>query len=150
MKSFLVVALAVSAGLLAAAEAPLALRIPAGVPDGAALGWEKVSGEVETRTERVRYEFYVNPVRAAIYEVARYRMVRLSEREGGPHASAETEKLVWNARPGTGQVPLCFALQGDGVWKALLPGTAAYRGEMGTAMQVFGLHRSAILRPPVD
>jgi hypothetical protein len=128
----------------ASAAGPLAARLPPGVPDGEALGWEKISGEVETEDENVTYTFYVNPAREAIYELTRYRVTRFSLKNGRRAAEPESEKFVWHAHPGTGQVPLCFALGSDGAWRALLPATSEYRSEMATTIQVYGLHRQAM------
>lgn len=147
MKWLLTVALGlglVGATLLAA---PLTARIPPGVPDGETLGWEKITGDVETASARVVYTFYVNPARGAIYELTRYRVTRFVVKDGRRTAVPDTEKFVWHAHPGTGQVPLCFALGPEGLWKAVLPGTQEYQWEMGTAMQVYGLHRQATVPP---
>lgn len=143
MKRLLAVALGLGLAGATLLAAPLTSRIPAGVPDGEALGWEKITGDVETATERVVYTFYVNPARGAIYELTRYRMTRFVVKDGRRTLAPETEKFVWHAHPGTGQVPLCFALGPEGRWKVVLPGTPEYQWEMRTAMQVYGLHRQA-------
>jgi hypothetical protein len=140
-----VLGLFVAAARFAAAGPPLASRIPAGVPDGAALGWETITGEIETATETVVYVFYVNPARQAIYELTRYRVTRKGFKDGRRTAEPEAEKFVWHARPGTGQVPMCFALEADGTWRSLMPNTQEYRSEMGTTIKVYGLHRRAVL-----
>lgn len=144
MKRLLPIALVLALGGPLGAAGLFATRLPPGVPDGDALGWEKITGDVETETERVTYAFYVNPAREAIYELTRYRMTRFTLRFGHRTAETESEKLIWHAHPGTGQVPLCFALGKDGAWRALLPPTPEYRSEMGTTMQVYSLHRKTI------
>jgi len=111
--------------------------LPPGVPDGAALGWERVNGDVETPTEGAVYEFYVNPQRLAIYEVVRYRFSA-----GG---RTESEKLVWNRYPNEGHGPSCFVHEADGSWRALRNDSQEYRDEMRTVMRVYGLHRKARL-----
>jgi hypothetical protein len=145
LKRLLVLSLVLGLARSAAAAAPLAARIPAGVPDGDALGWEKITGDIETASEAVVYTLYVNPAREAIYELTRYRVTRFSVKDGRRTAEVEPEKFIWHAHPGTGQVPLCFALQTDGSWKAVLSGTAEYRDEMGMTMHVYGLHRQVVL-----
>ena len=81
-----------------------------GVPDGAQLGWEKITGEVETATESLVYTFFVNPARPAIYELAQYRFVRVE----GQRRTPLTEKFVWNKYPSGGKGPQCFALEARG------------------------------------
>jgi hypothetical protein len=119
--------------LLATSAAPLSSSLPRGVPDGAALGWERITGDVATDVEGAAYEFYVNPGRGAIYEVVRYSFNRAGR--------AESEKLVWNRQPSAGLGPACFAHESDGSWRQLRNGTPEYRGEMATAMRVYALHR---------
>ncbi|HET7294710.1 MAG TPA: hypothetical protein VFM88_19970 [Vicinamibacteria bacterium] len=117
--------------------ATLSGSLPPGVPDGAALGWERVTGDVAASDEAAVYEFYVNPARAAIYEVVRYRFTGAGR--------AEVEKLIWNRYPSDGVGPLCYAHEADGSWRRLANGSPEYRGEMATAMRVYGLHRRARL-----
>ncbi len=121
-----------SGGLLAEG---LSVSIPPGVPDGAALRWERVTGDVATAAEAAQYEFYVNPARQAIYEVVRYRVTR----EG----RSESEKVVWNRHPTGGQGPACFSHELNGGWRALKHGSDEYRSELATATRVYGLHRRA-------
>lgn len=130
--------LALAVALPGSAES-LSQSLPDGVPDGRALGWERVTGEIETSAERVNYEFYVNPARGAIYETVRYLVAPLPAAGQPP-----TEKLIWNARPGMGEKPHCFVLELRR-WRTLETGTPEYGAEMGTAIHVFGPHRRARL-----
>jgi hypothetical protein len=127
--------LAVALGLSQGAEG-LSGSFPAGVPDGASLGWEKIDGEVTTTTSALAYTFYVNPMRPAIYELARYRYVKVE----GANRAASTEKLVWNQYPSGGKGPQCYALESGG-WRTLERGSDEYRSEMGMTVYVYGVHR---------
>lgn len=120
-------------------------QLPSGVPTAEALGrWPKITGDVDTPSARVSYLFYVNPLRQALYEVTRYRVTRLSrDAAGNPQQHRETEKLLWNAHPGTGELLRCYELREPGGWVQLEKGTPEYRAEMITAIQVYGLHRAA-------
>lgn len=117
--------------------ATLSGSLPPGVPDGATLRWERITGDVATDEEGAVYEFYVNPARGAIYEVVRYQFTR--------NGRAEGEKLVWNHHPGDGQGPVCFAHEANGSWRRLLNRSREYQDEMMTAMRVYALHRQARL-----
>ncbi len=126
---------------LSAAEPRLAVALPPGVPDGAQLGWERITGEFASATESLVYTFFVNPARQAIYEVAQYRSVRVEGRTRTPL----TEKLVWNQYPSGGKGPQCFSLEASGQWRTLERGSDEYRSEMGMTMHVYGVHREAAL-----
>jgi hypothetical protein len=131
-------------GLLGGARAtPFAGPLPIGVPDGDALGWQRIDGDVTTAKARVVYALFVNPARDAIYEVARYQVTWLAS--GDAAANRQTEKLLWNEPRSAGGPPRCFAREGD-AWRVLAPDSEEYRTEMGTAMQVYGLHRSVRLK----
>jgi hypothetical protein len=112
--------------------ASLGVSLPEGVPDGAALGWERVTGDVATAEEGAAYEFYVNPARNGIYEVVRYRFTRAGR--------TENEKLVWNRLP-KGEGPSCFSHEADGSWRRLPADSKEYRDEMLTAIRVYAMHR---------
>lgn len=122
---------------LSAAVPQLSARLPAGVPDGAQLGWEKITGEVDTATESLVYTFFVNPARPAIYELAQYRFVRVE----GPMRTPLTEKLIWNKYPTGGKGPQCYELEDSGQWRTLERGSDEYRSEMGMTMHVYDVHR---------
>ena len=126
---------------LSAAEPRLSATFPAGVPDAARLGWEKITGEVDTATESLVYTFFVNPARPAIYELAQYRFVRVD----GLSRTRFTEMLVWNKYPTGGKGPHCFELEGSGQWRALERGSDEYRSEMGMTMHVYDVHRRVAL-----
>lgn len=107
-------------------------------------GWQRLTGHAETKTERLSYELYVNPARAALYEVTRYRVTWLStDPQGRPQTNAETEKFLWNAHPGAERLR-CFELLADGKWVQMKTDSQRYRSEMGTAIHVYGLHRNAL------
>ncbi|HEY2943976.1 MAG TPA: hypothetical protein VGN09_16200 [Vicinamibacteria bacterium] len=153
--------------LLLAALAPacatgpgLARRLPAGTPSAETLsGWEHAGGEVEDGQQVVVYALFVNPLRPGLYEVTRFRVDRL---EGLPGARTRrvtnTEKLLWNARPGTRAPLVCYERVARRewrtlwlrrwTWRRLAPSTAEYRSAMFTAIRVYGLHRKRLGLPP--
>lgn len=134
-----VVLLAVVLSAPVRANEALSVGWPAGVPDSTRLGWETVTGEVDTPTESIRYAFYVNPARQAIYELARYRVVKVD----GATRTPATEKLVWNQYPSGGRGPQCYTLEA-GAWRVLDRSSEEYRSEMGTTMHVYGVHREVL------
>jgi hypothetical protein len=117
--------------------------VPAGTPTRAAMaGWTRVSGDVETASMRVIYEFYVRPERGGLYTITRYRVTRKADAATGAGASDESEKYIWNEAFGR---PLrCFAREKNG-WRALEHATPEYQAEMLTAISVYALHRQATL-----
>jgi hypothetical protein len=138
--------LAAAAVGVAAAFAP---SLPEGLPSPSTLaGWEKVEGEVETTDSAVSYRFYVNPTHPGLYELTQYRMTRIvAGADGAPERRPETEKVLWNARPGEKQPIVCYEMR-DGSWRKLEHGSADYIVEMATAIQVYALHRLAVASRP--
>jgi hypothetical protein len=142
--AFRLMAAAVLAGQATAFATDLSIALPAEVPARATLlGWERITGEVETADELVVYDLYVNPLRRQIYEVTHYRVTHLTRGKGVVVRRVETEKLVWHANPGK-ESPRCFELTAEQGWKKLEHGPA-YRWEMGMAMHVYGLHRQVVM-----
>ena len=91
--------------------------------------FEVFGGEVDSGRLRAGYRFYVDPARAALFTVMRYRL-RANGREAPP-----TEKFVWNERPGQGVALRCFEwveASGPGSWRELSAGSAVYEQEMQT------------------
>jgi hypothetical protein len=136
-------------------------RLPEGAPPAETLAaWERADGRTEEGDWAVVYELYVNPQRPGLYEVTRFRVDRL---ERGPDGETrrvpETEKLVWNAHPGTRDPLVCYERTGRQgwrtlglprwMWRRLAPGTPEYRSAMFTALRVYVLHRARLgLSPP--
>lgn len=123
----------------APAFAPL---LPEGVGD--VTGWEVVTGEFETRVARGAYRFYVNPARAAMYQLMRYR-VELLDPAGAPRRT-DAERVVFVRRPGVREPIACWEKQPEGAsaaWREVAAGTDEYRVEMGVLMQVLAVHRAA-------
>jgi hypothetical protein len=134
-----------AAALLQAALARasvLSASFPPGVPDASALRWERITGDVSTAEEAASYEFYVNPVRKAIYEVVRFRFTW--------HGTERAETVVWNPPPAVGRAPVCFVHDSNGGWRALKAGTPEYRDELLTVIRVYALHRNARLSGEAD
>jgi hypothetical protein len=127
--------------------------MPAELPDGATLaGWERFAGQAAMGDTSVVYELYVNPVRPALYEITRYRLTTTGTGSDGRSLShEETEKVLWNAAPGTREPLRAFEwiakrtwrklwLGAAGEWRRIDPKTAAYKSEMRTAIRVYALH----------
>ena len=145
----------------ACATAPgLSRRLPRDVPAAETLAaWERAGGEAMDAERVVVYELYVNPLRPGLYEVTRFRVDRLEGPAGGrTRRVKETEKLLWNARPGTRDPLVCYErTAGRGwktlwvrrwAWRRLAPGTSEYRSAMFTAIRVYHLHRAKLGLPP--
>jgi hypothetical protein len=100
---------------------------------GGFAGFEMLGGELASPRLKAGYRFYVDPRRAALFTVMRYRL-RPSE-----HAESPTEKFVWNERPGERAPLRCFewveAMRG-GAWREMPAGGAAYQSEMSTLLLV--------------
>ncbi|PYQ11397.1 MAG: hypothetical protein DMF80_21815 [Acidobacteria bacterium] len=138
----------------------LAKALPSGIPAARTLaGWEHASGEVRDGDSSVVYALYVNPIRPGLYEVTRFRVDRPESRAGGRAKRVkDTEKLLWNARPGTREPLVCYERTGRRSWRTLwlrrwswrrlAPGTAEYRAAMFTAIRVYNLHRARLGLPP--
>jgi hypothetical protein len=118
-----------------------------------------VDGQAEEPFWGVAYELYVNPRRPGLYEVTRFRVHRLEPRPGAsPRRVAETEKLLWNSRPGTREPLVGYERAPHRSWRTLwlrrwkwrplAPGTADYQRAMFTAIKVYGLHRARMGLPP--
>jgi hypothetical protein len=152
--------LATALGAPPAHAPPLARTLPDGVPSPDTMaGWERADGEAADAGWAVVYSLYVNPQRPGLYEVTRFRVDRF-ERQGSGEARRvpETEKLLWNSRPGTREPLVCFERAPDRRWwtlwrrrwrwRPLTPGTPEYREAMLTAVRVYGLHRVRLGLPP--
>jgi hypothetical protein len=92
-------------------------------------GFQVFEGELVSPRLKAGYRFYVDPARAALFTVMRYRL-----RNSGP-VESPTEKFVWNEKPGQ-RVPLrCFEwieATSGGTWREMDLGSAAYVSEMRT------------------
>ena len=108
-------------------------------------GWEKADGRAEVGEWSVVYALYVNPVRRGLYEVTRFRVAR------------ETEKLLWNARPGSREPLVCYEWSGRRswrtlwirrwTWRRLLPGTEQYRAAR-RLMALWAVYACSSTGPP--
>ena len=139
----------------------LSRTLPRATPSAETLAaWERADGEAEDREHVVVYALFVNPLRPGLYEVTRFRIDRIEGRPGGRERRVkDTEKLIWNARPGTREPLLCYertARRGWRTlwlrrweWRRLAPGSAEYRAAMFTALRVYGLHRARLGLPPL-
>lgn len=122
---------------------PLAATLPEGLPS--MQDWEKITGEADLENPRVRvqYEFYVNPVRPALYELIRYR-ITLPEGTADADDYPAREKLQWQA----GQKDMRRFVCGPGAepaapcrWRELVQGSAEYNREVAVILWLYGLHR---------
>jgi hypothetical protein len=131
----------------------LAERMPAELPDAMTIaGWERFAGQAQIGDASVVYELYVNPVRPALYEITRYRLTTTATgTDGRSRSQEETEKVLWNAAPGTRAPLQAFEwianrtwrklwLGAGGEWRRIDPSTPAYKSEMRTAIRVYAVH----------
>ena len=128
-------------------SAAFARKLPAGVPSVSS--WERITGEAHFGNPplSVWYEFYVNPERAGLYQVVRYR-IRTARPDDDYRA---TERLQWHLsgtktlrrfecreiRAYLGEATPCE-------WTELLPDSAEYRRETPVILWLYGLHRSLL------
>jgi hypothetical protein len=129
-------------------------------PEETLAAWERADGEAPDGDRVVVYALYVNPLRPGLYELTRFRVDRLEARPGArTRRVKDTEKLLWNARPGTREPLICYERAARRswrtlwlrrwTWRRLAPGTAEYRSAMFTALRVYGLHRARLGLPPL-
>jgi hypothetical protein len=129
-------------------------------PEKTLAAWERADGEAQDGDRVVVYALYVNPLRPGLYELTRFRVDRLEARPGArTRRVKDTEKLLWNARPGTREPLICYERAARRnwrtlwlrrwTWRRLAPGTAEYRSAMFTALRVYGLHRARLGLPPL-
>jgi hypothetical protein len=118
--------------------------LPSGVGDVS--GWQLVIGAFETRGARGEYRFYVNPARAAMYQLMRYRVQLLDATTDGERRRGSAERVAFVRQPGTRQPMLFWELEPPGVtpaWRAIGASTDEYRREIGVLMIVLAVHRAA-------
>ena len=145
----LVVARLVVATLLLAARAVApdadpgyASTLPAAVGDVSS--WEVVTGDFATARMRGSYRFYVNPARRAMYQLMRYRVELLAQKEETRRSSGE--RVAFVEHPGTPGPMLIWvrqpSLSASG-WREIVADTDEYRTEVGLIMGVLAVHRAA-------
>jgi hypothetical protein len=145
VRSALATLLLAGAAAVAAAEdaVTFAATLPAAVGDVSR--WEVVTGSFETETARGSYLFYVNPARGALYQLMRYKVELRTASSDDERNRGSAERVAFVARPGLPEPMLCWERIGgrEPAWKTVVAGTAAYKLEMNTLMQVLAVHRAA-------
>jgi hypothetical protein len=138
-----------AAAFLALATGPLGdlalftRRVPAELP--AFQGWERIKGDIEIESPRVaiQYEFFVNPLRPASYEVVRYRVVQLDAAEALRYPASE--KLQWDRDGRDVRRFECVAEpRGGCAWREMDKAGKDYRLEVPVVLWLYGLHHRAI------
>ena len=128
-----------------ASPAPFTRHLPKGVPDGA--GWLRIAGniEVDSPPVAVQYEFFVNPVRPALYEVVRYRVTQKDPlRTDGRYDAAE--RLQWHHEARDMRRWQCVADPAPGAscrWNEVAHGSTDYIREARVLLWLYGLHQRA-------
>jgi hypothetical protein len=118
--------------------------LPEGV--GKVTGWQIVTGDFETATARGAYRFYVNPARAGMYQLMRYRVEVRGAAGAAGRERGSAERVAFIRRPGVREPMACWERQPAGAssaWRELQAGTEEYKFEMGMLIQVLGVHRAA-------
>lgn len=146
--AWLIAALALAVGPFSYAASSLAIFLPEGVPQAReAEGWERIDGQMDAGAESIDYAFYVDPWHKALYAVTRYRITSITKTaDGREERRRETEKLIWNPRPGSREPLACYELQppvvgeGRSEWRSVPAGSDAYQAAMMTAIRLYGHH----------
>lgn len=118
--------------------------LPEGVGDVSR--WELITGDFETQATRGEYRFYVNPARAAMYQLMRYRVQLLGATTGEERRRGTAERVAFVRQPGVRKPMLFWEREPAGVtpaWRAIGAGTDEYRMEVGVLMSVLAVHRAA-------
>jgi hypothetical protein len=145
--------LALATGLLLAvavraagegADRPFASSLPDSVGD--VTGWTVVTGDFRTQTARGTYRLYVNPARAGMYQLMRYRVELLAPPSAAEERPGHAERVAFVRRPGTREPMVCWEWQGPGPapsWRELSAGSEEYLREMHVLMRVLAAHGAA-------
>lgn len=126
------------------AELSFAPTLPEGVSDVA--GWTVVTGDFQTRVARGAYRLYVNPARAGMYQLMRYRVELLSPADAARSRPGHAERVAFVGRPGVREPMACWAREEPGSalsWRRLAAGSEEYLTEMGVLMRVLAAHGAA-------
>jgi hypothetical protein len=138
------VLLAVAAGAVAQDRDPgFASTLPAAIGDVS--GWEVVTGDFETARMRGSYRFYVNPARQAMYQLMRYRVELLGQKEDAARWSSG-ERVAFVQHPGTHDRMLVWVHEPTGIgseWRPLVADTDEYKVELGVLLRVLAVHPAA-------
>ena len=127
------------------ADLDFAPVLPEGV--GNVTGWQVITGDFETANARGAYRFYVNPVRAAMYQLMRYRVDLRGAAGASGRERSGAERVAFIRRPGVPEPMACWERQPPGTspaWRELTAGTEEYNLEMGVLFQTLAVHRRAL------
>ena len=124
-------------------SAPFAAALPASVGDVSR--WHLVAGSFETSTERGSYRLYVNPARAALYQLMRYRVEFLGVLSPEQQRRGGAERVAFIRPPGVREPIACWERVAgtEPSWREVPADTDEYRLEMAILMGVLSVHRAA-------
>jgi hypothetical protein len=125
------------------ALAPFSPTLPEGI--GEVADWQIVSGEFETTEARGAYMFYVNPSRAAMYQLMRYQLEFTDPGSRPARQRRGAERVAFVRRPGSREPIECWEKRSLGatpVWRRIGAGTEEYKAEMAALLYVLGVHRA--------
>jgi len=131
------------------ADLDFAPVLPEGV--GNVTGWQVITGDFETANARGAYRFYVNPVRAAMYQLMRYRVELRGPAAAARPSRGGAERVAFVRHPGAHEPMACWERQPPGAtpeWRRLEARTEEYDVEMGVLIQVLAVHREARTAQP--
>jgi hypothetical protein len=119
-----------------------------GLPDGImdVSRWQIVTGDFDSAAVRGEYRFYVNPARAAMYQLMRYRVQLLGATTGEERRRSGAERVAYVRQPGVREPMLFWEREPAGVtpaWRSIGAGTDEYRMEIGVLLRVLAVHRAA-------
>jgi hypothetical protein len=134
------------AAVAGGALAPFSPALPEGIGD--VTGWQIVNGEFETAEARGAYMFYVNPSRAAMYQLMRYQLEFADPGSRPVRQRGGAERVAFVRRPGVREPIECWEKQALGTtpaWRRIGEGTEEYDAEMAALLYVLGVHRAVRL-----
>jgi len=139
------------AGVASAAEPQGALLFASTLPQsvGDVSDWSIEDGRFETETARGSYRLYVNPQRAAMYQLMRWRVELRGATSPEEQKRGFAERVAFIRRPGVREPMDCWErMPGDAtVWREVAPGTGAYLLEMNVLLRVLAAHRASQRAP---
>jgi hypothetical protein len=120
-----------------------AAHLPAAVGDVSR--WEIVTGSFDTPVARGSYLFYVNPRRAAMYQLMRYSVELRQTVSPAEERRGSAERVAFVRRPGVREPMACWERIGgaEPYWREVPAGSEAYNLEMSVLLRVLGAHSAA-------
>lgn len=140
-----------AAAILAVTATPVTVvpfpeRVPLAIPS--VEGWERISGDLAFEALRVdvKYEFYINPARPAVYEIVRYRVTDRDPVRRKKDRYPADERLQWDRDGRDIRRYACMADPAPGAgcsWQEMEKGGDDYLREVPVLLWLYGAHYQA-------